>query len=61
MNANGEKFEWDSAMGTSESFIDGKCIYTISFVMTQYDTTDDVTLVLDIYGNPIKIELKTEK
>lgn len=61
LNSNGEKFI--CTMGASRKrnykFVDNnKYDFYETFEMTKYDATDDITIFIDLYGKPVKIELK---
>lgn len=64
LNSNGEKFT--STMSPSRkynnSFVKGdKFDFYETFGMTKYDATDKITVVIDFYGEPVKIELEKAK
>ncbi len=62
INSNGDKFFVSTSVGAKAkySFIDGnKFEYYTTFDMTKYDLTKNVTAIIELYGKPIKIELKS--
>lgn len=64
LDSNGNKFK--STMSPSRKahldFIDGnKFDFYETFGMTKYDSTDEITVVIDFYGQPVKIELEKIK
>lgn len=64
LDTNGNKFK--STMSPSRKahldFIDGnKFDFYETFGMTKYDSTDKITVVIDFYGQPVKIELEKIK
>ena len=64
INSNGDKFFVTSYVGTKAkySFIDeNKFDYYTTFDMTKYDLTENVTAVIELYGEPVKIELEKIK
>lgn len=62
MNSNGERFFVSSSVGTNGrySFVENnKFDYYTTFDMTKYDLTENITAIIELYGKPIKIELKS--
>ena len=64
LNSNGEKFK--STMSPSRkannNFVQGnKFDFYETFGMTKYDATDKITVIIDFYGEPVKIELEKIK
>lgn len=64
LNARGEKFT--STMSPSRKynnrFVEGNQFdFYETFGMTKYDATDKITVVIDFYGEPFKIELEKAK
>ena len=64
LDSNGNKFK--STMSPSRKahldFIDGNQFdFYETFGMTKYDSTDKITVVIDFYGQPVKVELQKVK
>lgn len=62
LDSNGNKFEYASVQNSGypkTGFIDGdKYQYHGTFCMTQYDATDEISIILDFQGKPVELKLK---
>lgn len=62
LNSDGKKFEVSSSMykpSHISDFIEGnKYDYSETFDMTKYDATSKITVIIDFYGTPVKIEME---
>ena len=61
LNSNGEKFRCTNSPSrkSSNKFVGGNQFeFYETFGMTKYDATDKITVVIEFYGEPIKIELE---
>ena len=62
INSNGDKFFTSTSVGgkAKYSFIDeNKFDYYTTFDMTKCDLTENIIAIIELYGKPIKIELKS--
>lgn len=60
-NSKGEKFIFDSKNhGNTEPPIKDKYYFNGCFSMTKFDATDKITVVIDLDGEPVRIELEKE-
>lgn len=62
INSTGDKFFTSNSVGgqAKYSFIDqNKFDYYTTFDMTKYNLTENITIVIELYGAPIKIEMKS--
>lgn len=63
-NANGQKFECTFSPSRKyrlEWLTGNKYNYYETFGMTKYDATDNIKVILNYYGKPVKIELEKNK
>lgn len=61
LNSNGKKFYTSNYLGDigKSEFIENNCYdYYTKFDMTKYDATDNITIIIELYGEPFKIELE---
>ena len=64
LNSNGEKFECTMSPSRIQkrNFVKGNQFdFYETFGMTKNDATDKITVIIDFYGEPVKIELEKIK